>query len=642
MGDSNDDIGMKQSKAPGVTAPGNHQVFQLQQTTGSRTSGTGPGPAPGPVTAMPSKNVVITHPVTRINSVGSNYGGRVGTYVIQNMGASAPQNGTIIRNAPSPRQQVIHIPSNIQYQQQNNAGRGHYQVSYLSNSQPVRVSHPHQHQHTQYAYNSEPQTQLVYLSQQPNLNMQDYENVAYIHAPTPYVPMKNSNDGTVMYVVNAPTPSNGDGMTRVIYQNASPQNVRPTNQYSRQIQPGQFAQYRTYSPKPSSQEPGQTPIAVMKTGGVKVQEKNSAQSPFVAPAKPTIVKKPIDEHQIIDVDANTSISELSTSLIPKHQLFTKRDNSSVSAEQSKHESDINKSNKRMKAQDEKSQDNEVKKSDEASESKVVTHVVVGHQNEKPVTTDLNLQKGNEEDMEEVQEWVCDICKLAVFPTFEEAATHEKVCEKKKFIANQSKLHNDLQVVKEWICDKCGDAVFSSYEDAIKHENLCSESGVEGGQENKINGTERKRFSPKDDSKSVTVKIDDCSKDMISDTILKDIVTVSDNNLLPTFLRLLYSQFRCFVINDEKESCKRKFGLRCYHCIEKKESYHLFPTNLDELVANHSKMFLHSLNCSELSESIKLQLIDAHTLLKEQMNDKVNFDWERGMETIWNGINLDNK
>lgn len=72
-------------------------------------------------------------------------------------------------------------------------------------------------------------------------------------------------------------------------------------------------------------------------------------------------------------------------------------------------------------------------------------------------------------------WTCDVCKKAIFDTFEEAEAHEKICKGPDYVEAPTAITDSegKTYTTVWTCDVCRMQEFSTYEEAVDHEAKCS-------------------------------------------------------------------------------------------------------------------------------------------------------------------------
>jgi ATPase family associated with various cellular activities (AAA) len=117
-------------------------------------------------------------------------------------------------------------------------------------------------------------------------------------------------------------------------------------------------------------------------------------------------------------------------------------------------------------------------------------------------------------------WICDVCKVASFATWEEADRHESKCNINCFEVcgndavsrntdnintNHITLYID-ETKQSWSCAICKDAKFESFEEAITHEKACT--GVVINEKQKIS----RQMSYSQDSNQSSVVVDMCDTD----------------------------------------------------------------------------------------------------------------------------------
>jgi len=202
---------------------------------------------------------------------------------------------------------------------------------------------------------------------------------------------------------------------------------------------------------------------------------------------------------------------------------------------------------------------------------------------------------------EVKEWICDICKLAAFSTYEEAAQHERTCN--------GKVPPTFREVTDWICDKCGGA-FTSYDEAARHEITCT-GGLEA---NKNTNNSLPYFqSPKFASNLNLLNYE------------KSRLTTEDDkgSGVPKFFVDLYDQYKIFVYCENPlqrvDMNVIRSGYECIYCSAKNEDGKFFPEKAEQL-SNYFEPFMHTMKCQDCPDSSRKTLIASHFLLLTEMNN----------------------
>ena len=256
----------------------------------------------------------------------SNGDGAVGaTYVVHDGRIRAPilQHGTsIVHHAPilGHGRQVMQLSQNPQQQQQG-IYQGLQQVRVPSQPQPMQAVPPPQ-MHTQYVYAADSQPRVIYLSRQHQIHQLDNANVTYVQAPTSQNLMNNSNQGSDIYIMNTPAPTcNSDAVTKVIYSNASPQQMRsyshhPTAHPTQTDSQQNFHYHSFKSPGYNSMQEKSPLLNTVKSNGMKAID-SLPRSNVVAPnlssysvPPSSLAKGSKTEHRLVNIEKQPSAIKL--------------------------------------------------------------------------------------------------------------------------------------------------------------------------------------------------------------------------------------------------------------------------------------------------------------------------------------------
>ena len=202
---------------------------------------------------------------------------------------------------------------------------------------------------------------------------------------------------------------------------------------------------------------------------------------------------------------------------------------------------------------------------------------------------------------EVKEWICDICKLAAFSTYEEAAQHERTCN--------GKVPPTFREVTDWICDKCGGA-FTSYDEAARHEINCT-GGLEANKN--PNNSLPLSLPPK-----FVSNLNSLSYEKTRLTTEED-----KGDGVPKFFIDLYDQYKIFVYCENPlqrvDMNVIRSGYECIYCSSKNEDGRFFPQKAEQF-ANYFEPFMHTMKCQDCPKSSRKTLIASHFLLLTEMNN----------------------